>query len=290
MDRPSFRAPLAVAPALALVMVAGAARAQLATPRPSPAATVSQTIGVTEVTVKYSRPGVKGRAIWGELVPYDKPWRTGANEATTFTTTHDVTFGGTTLKAGSYALLTIPTAKDWTVVISTDKDMWGAFGYKPEHDVLRVTATPRPAAEAEEWMRFSFEELTPSSADLVLRWEKLEVAVPITVDVDATFLASARSAIAAAKGDDWRTPFVAARWCFDNSKSLGEGAGWLDASIKAKETYANLGLKARWLAKDGKTADAIETGTKAIETGKASPDKPDVSALEKAVAEWSAQK
>jgi hypothetical protein len=288
MDRPSFRAPLAAA--LALATLAGSAHAQLATPRPSPGATVSQTLGITDITVKYSRPGVKGRVIWGGLVPYDQPWRTGANEATTFTTTHDITVNGQPLKAGSYALLTIPTAKDWTVVFSTDKDMWGAFGYKQEHDVLRVTAAPRPAGEAEEWMRFSFENLTPNSADLVLRWEKLEVPVSIAVDVEGTFLAAARAAVGAAKADDWRTPFTAARWCFDNGKNLGEAAGWLDRSIQTQAGFSNLGLKARWLAKDGKTAEAIATGKKAIEAGKASPDKPDVSGLEKAVAEWSAKK
>jgi hypothetical protein len=175
------------------------------------------------------------------------------------------------------------------VVFNSDKDMWGAFTYKPEHDVLRVTATPRPA-EPEEWMRFSFENLTPTSADLVLRWEKLEVPVTIAADVNAQMLSAARAAIAAAKPDDWRTPYQAARWCLDNDQSLDEGATWLAKSLAVQKTFANLGLKARWLAKDGKTAEAVSTGRQAIDLGKASPDKPDVSGLEKSVAEWSAKK
>ncbi len=275
--------------ALALLSLAAPALAQFVTPRVSPNASVSQTIGVTDVTVKYCRPGVKGRVIWGGLVPKDKPWRTGANEATSFTVTHDVTVNGKPLAAGTYALLTIPGEKDWQVVFNSDKDLWGAYEYKPEHDVLRVTATPKPA-EHEEWMRFAFENLTPSSADLVLRWETLELPVTIAADVNGIMLASAREAVTQAKADDWRTPYQAARWGFDNGQALEEAAKWLEKSLTVQTTFANLGLKARWLAKDGKTQDAIAAGRKAVELGKASPDKPDTAPLEKSIAEWGAVK
>jgi hypothetical protein len=268
-----------------LALTAAAARADVATPRVSPNATVTQTIGITDFTVTYSRPGVKSRTIWGDLVPYDKPWRTGANDATTFTTTDDITVAGQPLKAGKYSFFTIPTRGDWTIIFSTQHDLWGAYEYDPAKDALRVTVTPT-AADHEEWMRFSFENLTPNSAELVLRWEKLQVAVPIGVKVNDIVLAKARTELAAAKADDWRNPLRAAQFCFDNGVALDEGAKWLDQSLAIKKGYSNQSLKARWLAKDGKTKQAIAMANDAIAAGKAATPPADTSSLEKRLAEW----
>jgi hypothetical protein len=279
----------AVAAAALSTLFAGLAGAQLKLPRVSPAATVVQTIGTTDLTVTYSRPGVKNRVIWGELVPYDKPWRTGANEATAFTTADEIQFGGQKLAAGTYSLFTIPTRDAWTVVINSEKDLWGAFEYKPDKDVLRVTLTPTPA-EPQEWMSFSFEDLTPASANLVLRWEKLRVAVPITVDVNAKVLASCRAAVAAAKPDDWRTRVGAARWCMDNDQALDEAKGWRDQAVTIEKNYSTLNLLARWQMKEGKKQEAIATAQKAIAAGKASKDKVDTTQLEKSLAEWQGKK
>jgi hypothetical protein len=275
-----------LAAALVALAAAPVARAQLKLPRVSPAATVTQTLGVTDLTVAYSRPGVKDRVIWGGLVPWDKPWRTGANEATRFTTTDSIQFGGKGLAAGSYALLTIPGKDEWSVVINSEKDLWGAFEYKPEKDVLRVSVKPAVLDSPQEWMEFSFEDLTPASANLVLRWEKLRVAVPIVVNVNDKVLAAARAAVAAMKADDWRTPYQAASFCLTNDVALEEGHGWLEKSLAVQENYSNLGLKARYQAKHGEKADAIKTAEKALELAKASKDKPDTAPLEKSLAEW----
>ncbi len=280
---------LAAALTLPALPGAGALAQDLVLPRVSQKATVSQTIGVTDVTLTYSRPGVKGRVIWGDLVPYDKPWRTGANEATTFTTTDEITVAGQKLAPGTYSFFTQPTAGEWTVIFSRQKELWGAMEYDPAQDAMRVGVLPT-AAEAVEWMRFSFENLTPGSADLVLRWEKLQVSVPLAVDVNGLVLPRARAAVTAAKPDDWRTPYRAAGYCFDTGVNLEEGAKWLAQSLAVQETNANLGLKARWLAKDGETAQAVATAQKAIAIGKANQPPSDVSALEKLVAEWTAAK
>jgi len=285
---PANRATAALAALLVTASLAPFAHAQLRLPRISPAATVTQTIGVTDLTVAYSRPGVKGRVIWGGLVPYGQPWRTGANEATRFTVTDPIRFGGQELAAGTYALLTIPGPDEWTVVLNSEKDLWGAFGYKPEKDLLRVTVRPS-AAELQEWMAFSFEDLTPNSANLVLRWEKLRIAVPIAVDVNALALANARAAIAAMKSDDWRTPYQAASFCFNNDVALEEGQQWLEKSIATQPTYANVALQARWQAKQGRKADALRTADRALELAKASKEKVDTSALEKLITEWKGQ-
>jgi len=275
----------AVAAMVALLALAPlSARAQLQLPRISPNATVSQTLGITPITVTYSRPGVKGRTIWGELVPYDKAWRTGANSATNLTVTDDVMFGGQKLAAGTYALYTIPGKDSWTVVLNSDKALVVPFTMKPETDVVKVKATPA-SAPMQEWLEFSFQNLTNNSCDLVLRWEKLQVAVPITMDVNAKVLADARTAVDKAK-PDWSTPYQAANYAFTNSVGLDDGAKWLAQSIAVQPNYTNQRLLARWQMKDGKKTDAIATAKKAIAAGKASKDKVDTSEMEKELAEW----
>ncbi len=273
----------------AAVLAAPPATAQLKLPRVSPNATVSQTIGLTSFTVTYSRPGVKNRTIWGDLVPYDKPWRTGANEATSFTTTGEIQFGGQKLAAGTYALLTIPGQDEWTVALNSEKDLWGAYEYKPDKDVLRIKVKPT-AGEYEEWMRFSFDDLTNTSANLVLQWEKLRLAVPITVDVNTKVLADCRAAVAAMKPDDWRTPYQAAGFCLNNEVAMDEGRKWLDKSLGIQQHYANLSLLARWQMKVGKKQDAIASAQKALASAKAGKDTVDTVPTERLLKEWMASK
>lgn len=237
-------------------------------PRPSPGAMVKQTVGLTDLTVNYSRPGVKGRAVWGALVPYNQPWRTGANEATTFTCSDAIQVEGQPLAAGTYALLTIPTADAWTVVFSTQKEMWGASDYDAKHDVLRATVKP-VAAEMTERMAFTFDDPGMSATTLTLRWEKLAVPVRITVDTDGRTLASARAAVAAAKSDDWRTPYRAASWAFDSGLAADEAATWAGTSNTRKANYQTTGLLARMAAKRGDTANAVTLMRKAIAFGEA---------------------
>jgi hypothetical protein len=266
-----------------------AVHAELVLPRVSPAATVKQTVGTTDLSVTYSRPGVKGRTIWGELVPNDQPWRTGANEATTFTTTDDIMVGGQALAAGTYSFFTIPTAGAWSVIFSNQKELWGAYEYDSKQDALRLAATPT-AAEATEWLQFTFEDLTPTSADLTLRWEKSKLTIPIAVNVNTIVMTAARAEVAAAKADDWRTPFRAAQFTFDNNVALEEGAKWLDQSIAIEAGYANLNLKARWQAKTGDTKAAVATAKKALEINKKAETPANTAAFETQVAEWSGKK
>jgi hypothetical protein len=270
------------------IAVTSPARAELTLPRISQNATVTQSIGITDLTVKYSRPGVKNRPIWGALVPYSKPWRTGANDATNFTTTDPISVAGKPLPAGTYALFTIPTAGDWTVIFSQQKDLWGAFDYDSTQDVLRIQATPT-TVEAQEWMAFSFESLTPTSADLVLSWEKLRVAVPITVDVNAITLAKGRRELTASMSDDWRTRYRLAQFCYDQGIALDDASKWLDQSIAIRPAYSNQALRARWLAKDGNKQEAAKVAQKAIAAGKAAKPPADTSSLEKDLAAWTAK-
>jgi hypothetical protein len=234
-------------------------------PRPSPSATLTQTVGITDVTVKYSRPGVKGRPIWGSLVPYDQVWRTGANEATIITFGDDVAINGQKLAKGSYSLHTLPGRDQWTVIFNNVADQWGSYSYDAAKDALRVSVKPE-RAEFREWLTFEVPEMTTDTAKVVMRWEN--VAVPFTVDTQSTArsLAAAERAIAAMSDQRWQTPLRAADFAFQNNR-MEEAQKWLDIASKEKETIGTLWLKARMLQKQGRTADALRTAEQAIAAG-----------------------
>lgn len=294
------------------------AEAQVRTPRASQKASVMQTFGVTDLTITYSRPGVKGRKIWGDppagtsgtatlddarrrpadavIVPYGHVWRTGANEATTFTVTDDVLVNGQPLKAGTYSLHTIPGPAEWTIIFNSDPGQWGSFAYDEKKDVLRVKAKPETAADSQEWLAFHIDPAGENAARVNIRWEK--VSVPFTVevkDVKALTVEKLRAAVASAKADDWRTPLQAANWVFNNNVAAHheEAMQWLDKSLKTKETFNNLSAKARVLAATGKAAEAVAAGEKALAIGKAPNSGVDANAiadLEKRLADWKSKK
>jgi hypothetical protein len=303
-----------------VLLVLGSAQYALAQPppfipRPSQKAAVMQTIGVTDLTITYSRPGVKGRKIWGDalpsqtaageatldnqnarpkdavIVPWGHAWRTGANEATQFTVTDDVWINGQKLPAGSYSLHTIPNKEEWTLIFNSVANQWGSFNYDAAKDTLRVKAKPEWVSENKEWLEYGIEPVNENTAKISVRWEK--IVVPFTVEVkDVMGLAvtKARAAVAAAKPEDWNIRLQAANFALGNQDKaiVAEGEGWLDQSIKVKETYQNLSRKARLLASQGKTQDAIIIGDKALALGKAA--KANTSGLEKDLGEWKAKK
>jgi hypothetical protein len=284
----------------------------LRTPRPSQKASVMQTIGVTDVSITYSRPGVKGRKIWGDplpsqanvkgeatlddqnarpkdapIVPWGHAWRTGANEATQFVVTDDVLINGQKLPAGSYSLHTIPTKDEWTIIFNSVANQWGSFSYDPAKDTLRVKTKAETVNESKEWLEYSIDPVTESSARVNIRWERLRVPFTVEVsDVKGLTLQKVRAAVAAAKPDDWRTPLQAANYVFLSPPPMDptEAMGWLEQSLKIKETFGNLYTKARVLAFQGKTQEAIAVGEKALVLGKEA--KANTGDLEKRLAEW----
>ena len=264
------------------------AHADLVLPRISPNATVSQTIGATTITLTSSRPGVKGRPIWGALVPYDKVWRTGANEATTFEVSTDCTVNGQPLPAGTYSLHTIPSTGDWTVIFNRVAKQWGSFAYSDTADALRLKVRPE-AHEFTEWMSFSFPEVDVDKATIALDWEKLRVPFEVEVKTVDTALASARAAMASLAPDDFNTPYRAAAFAFQNNVALDEARAWLEKSLSIKQTWLNLRLKADMLAKAGDAKGAIDYAQRAIATGKAAtPPAPadELAKIEEEVAGW----
>jgi len=274
---------------LALLAPCAFAQNALKLPRVSQKAVVTQTIGLTDVTITYSRPGVKGRVIWGDLVPYDKVWRTGANEATEIAFSQDVTINGKPLPAGTYSLHTIPGKTSWTVIFNKKAEQWGSYEYDAAQDALRVQVTPA-SGPSQEWMQFSFQDLGTDAATIELSWEKVRVPFKVETKTTEQAVASIRQTLS---GDvkEWNVPFGAASFAFNNNLDKTEAMKWVDQSISLKETFWNLRLKAQMLGKDGKTKDAVAVAEKAIAVGKTDDDaKDEIPKLEKQMSDWKAGK
>jgi hypothetical protein len=262
-----------------------AAAQQLDLPRPSPSARLMRQVGLTEINVEYSSPAVRKRRVWGALVPYDKPWRTGANASTKVTFSKDVSIGGKTVPAGSYALLTIPSAKTWTVILNRSTDLAGNMDrYRPEEDVVRVPAVPRPVAHR-EYLSFDFSGVTEDAASLDLEWEKLRVSLPIR-----TFTAQqARQNIDRTLGSVWRVYASAARYMKDQ-KDYDAALKHIDQSLAMKEDWFNLWTKAEILAARGEQSEkkeALALAQRAWDLGSKNPQGFIFAAdVKRALAEW----
>jgi hypothetical protein len=222
----------------------GSQPTELNIPRVSQRGTVSQRIGLTDVTIVYHRPEVGGREIWGKTVPYGKVWRSGANENTTIAFTDDVTVEGKPLAAGTYGLHTIPDKDQWTIIFSKNSTSWGSFSYDEKEDALRVTTKPH-AAESFEVLTYVFDDVKPDSAVATLRWEKLAVPIHISVDVKAVVLRSIKNDLRNVGGFTWAGYDEAANWCLDNNYNLEEALKWEDTSIQNEDRFENWETKSR---------------------------------------------
>jgi tetratricopeptide (TPR) repeat protein len=271
---------LAVAAALATIVIVGVVSAQQKLYQLSPAASVSQTVGLTDITVTYHRPGVKGRKIWGELVPYDKVWRAGANEATMVTFSTDVTIGAKLVKAGSYSFFVIPRQGEWNVIFNS-QPQWGAFSYDSTKDVVRYSLKPE-TAPSEERLSYSFTDLTGSSVKLILRWEKIALPVEIEVGTDANFTKATKAVVT----NSWQEYNNYALYCLDSKTNWDKGMEAVDRSIAINENPSNLRMKAELLAQAGKVDEAISFAEKAITVGKAANPRFDPSEIEDLLTLW----
>lgn len=155
-------------------------------PMASPRQVITQQFSVSQITVDYGRPSVRGRKIFGELVPYGKIWRLGANQATSITFYQPVKFGGLPVKKGDYAIFVTPEAHQWTVVLNYDSNAWGAYSYDPNENAIEFTIPVTQTKELQESLEFSFEAISNDKVNLVIRWEYLKVEIPIEVDKKET--------------------------------------------------------------------------------------------------------
>lgn len=235
---------------------------QLTTPQASPTQTVKQNFGLSAIDLSYSRPGMKGRKIFGDLVPYGKVWRTGANSATTLTFGDEVTIGGTKVPAGKYGLLTIPGEKEWTIIITKQTDVTSPDAYKQDQDVVRVTVSPMMLPFPIETFTISFDDVKSSSCNLGLMWDKVYLAFPITTDVDSKVM----KAIDNIMNKDNKPYYSAAQYYYDNGKDMNQALAWINKAVDAapnEQPWVHT-LKTRILVKLGKKTEAIAAANNAI--------------------------
>ncbi|MDB5208376.1 MAG: Tetratricopeptide 2 repeat-containing protein [Flavisolibacter sp.] len=237
----------------------------LKTPAPSPTQTIKQDFGLGSIELTYSRPGMKGRKIFGDLVPYGKVWRTGANSATILNFSDEVIIGGTKVPAGKYGLLSIPEKDAWTLIISKQTDVTSPAAYKQEMDVVRVNVKPSPLPNSFESFSMQFHNVKATSIDLTIVWDKTLVTLPISTDVDTKVMAQINSLMST----DSRPYFNAAMYYMDNGKDLTQAITWLDKAIEQNpKAFWVYHQKANALAKQGKKEEAKKIANKSIELAK----------------------
>ncbi len=252
---------------LAVVSLGQYASAQndLNLPEASQAAEVKQRIALTDITIKYHRPLVKGRKIWGGLVPYGKVWRAGANENTTIEFSDPVSVEGKPLPKGIYGLHMIPNPNSWTVIFSKTYTAWGSYSYDQKEDALRVDVKPRPLAEMKEALEFEFDDLKPDSTAVTLKWEKLGVPFTVSIKDSDQTLQNIRDQLKGRAQYNWQDLDQAAQFCLTRKIDLDEALRWADASIQNEERFDNLSTKADILKALNRPDEAKATWNHALE-------------------------
>lgn len=264
----SIRFAMGVAiPYLILLLLSAPVSFAQKIPAESTKATIVQRLGLDDVTITYYRPNVKGRKIWGGLVPYDKVWRTGANYPT-FVTFTDTTIieGKHKLPPNKYALYTIPQRKKWTIIFSSNLELWGAFGYDHQDDALSVDVDP-DTSDFVETFTISFSDITDSKATIVIQWEKIKVPIHIEVDIDAKVLAYIKQRIKDEANEDWGLYWKGAQYLLKHNLDPELTLKWIDSSLELDQNWMNLWTKAQISAATENFENAIKYGSKALENG-----------------------
>jgi hypothetical protein len=274
--------------ALLAFLMPSVSMAQLKLPQPSPKAETSQMIGLTEVKVTYSRPAVKGRKVWGDLVPLGKVWRTGANSATEMKFSHDVEIAGKNVKAGEYALFTIPNESEWTIILNTNEGQKGSTEYKESLDYLRFSAKVSKSGEFKERFTISIDPVSDELGTVCLSWENIKVCF----DIKTFPLKAAEKNIAdfaAGTGNLWYDLAQATRYSIDNDINKDKTMVWIDQSISLKDHFFNKYIKAKALYKAGQKEEAMKWVKLAKEYGEKNPSgfyNAYKQEIEKALTEW----
>lgn len=250
----------------AAILIPAADAQQLRTPAASPTQTIKQDFGLSAVELSYSRPAIRGRKIFGELVPYDKVWRTGANSATTLTFGDEVMIGGTKIPAGKYGLLTIPGKDNWTMIITKQTDVTNPAAYKKEMDVVRVNARPVTVLDKVENFTIQFANVKSNSLDVELLWDNTAVSLPVSTDVESKIMAQ----IDEQMNKDNRPYYNAALYYMENGKDLNQALVWFDKAAQMNpNAYWVHYQRANCLAKLGKKKEAKEAAMKSRDLAKA---------------------
>jgi tetratricopeptide (TPR) repeat protein len=239
------------------------AQQNLTLPDASQHAVVMQQVGMCEIKIDYHRPGVKGREVWGKLVPLDQVWRAGANENTTISFSKEVIIDGKKVPAGTYGLHMIPTENDWTIILNKDYRAWGSFFYKEENDFMRFKVKPQ-SADFQEWLMYTFDEVSPNSVTASLSWEKLKVPFKIEIDLHNQMLDEMAVQLTGIPGFFWEGWNQAANYCYVNGVELEKGLEWADRSIGITKNVTNTFTKALLLSALGKNDESSKLKAEAF--------------------------
>lgn len=247
---------------MALAISSGTFAQTITTPQPSTNQTIKQNFGLSSIELSYSRPNLKGRAVMGELVPFGKVWRTGANTATTLTFGDDVTIGAKLITAGKYGLLSIPGKDNWTLIITKQLDVTSAAAYKEENDVVRVTIAPTNIKDKVETFTMQFANVKANSCNLELMWENTAVTLPITSDIDSKVMKQIDNTMT----KDNLPYYTAAMYYMENGKDLNQALSWFTKAAELNPTAFWIHhQRANCLAKLGKKSEAITAASKSLE-------------------------
>ncbi|CAI8175325.1 MAG: DUF2911 domain-containing protein [Flavobacteriaceae bacterium] len=270
------------------VMSLSFVQAQIVSPQPSPAATVIQAVGLSEVTLSYSRPAMRGRKIMGDLVPYNAIWRTGANANSTMSVSTDFEFAGTPVAAGTYAVYTKPSANNWEVYLYAKNDNWGAPAQWDESQIVATaTVTPIQTNRVMSSFNMAIHEITNDSAHLEISWEQTRLAIPFSVPTDGTVLASIEKTLAGPSAADY---YNAAVYYLNTGKDIDQSLEWMEKAMSEMEKPAFWQLRQQSLvyAKAGKTKKAIAAAKASLEGAKQANNLDYVKMNEDSLKEWGA--
>ncbi len=230
-------------------------------PRVSPKAEVVQHIGLSSITINYSRPGVKGRVIWGKLVPYNNgipfPWRAGANENTTIQFSDDAKINGQSIKAGTYGFHIIPSKEKWILIFNKQNKSWGSFFYDSSFDALRIEVKPIKNNFV-EWLEFGFSNLNSNSAVIYMQWEKIKIELKVLFNEKEIVLNDIRQQLLSLPGLGWEGPMEAATFCLENNFNYAEAIKWIDISISRNPKFQNKMIKVKLLLKMNNDEEALK--------------------------------
>ncbi|MFT3902969.1 MAG: DUF2911 domain-containing protein [Niabella sp.] len=267
---------------ITFILCVAVAQAQLKTPAPSPGQTVKQDFALSAIELSYSRPGIKGRKVYGDLVPFKAVWRTGANGATTLTFGEEVIIGGEKIPAGKYGLLSIPDKTEWTLIITKQTNVTNPAAYKQEEDVVRVKVKPVAIPQKVETFTIQFANVQPESCELEIIWENTKVSLPIKADIDSKIMAQIDASIQSDKPAYGQ----AAAYYLENNKDINKAIEWYGKAVEATPNAFWLKYQyAKALAKGGKKADAKKMALQAKEAAVAAKNSDYVTLNEKLLAE-----
>lgn len=275
--------------AFLLALIMASSHAQISIPQPSPIGTITQEVGLTDISIAYSRPSMKGRKIFGELAPYNEVWRTGANASTKIKFSDEVMVEGNKIPAGEYALYTIPGKEEWTIILNKNTSLWGSDGYEQEDDAARFTVKPVTTPAPTETFTITIGALAMDAAQVGILWENTLVKFKIETEVDSKVMAQIERAMANPQASLANLYFQSAAYYYETDKDLAQALDWINKAVEINDAFYVIHLKAKIQGKMKDYKNAIATAERSMAKAKEAKNMDYVRLNEKLIAGWKAR-